>query len=39
MKIDFIIKEIRMKFPKIIKEYETASIIQEHKYDYMVELI
>ena len=31
--------QIRMKFSKIIKEYETASIIQEYKYDHMVDLI
>lgn len=36
---DEIITQIRMKFSKIIKEYETASIIQEYKYDYMVDLI
>ena len=36
---DEIITQIRMKFSDIIKEYETASIIQEHKYDHMVNLI
>lgn len=36
---DEIMTEIRMKFSGIIKEYETASIIQEHKYDYMVDLL
>lgn len=36
---DRVISEIRMKFSKIIKDYETASIIEEHKYDYMVDLI
>ena len=36
---DEVITEIRMKFSSIIKDYETASIIQEHKYDYMVDLI
>lgn len=36
---DEIISGARMKFSKIIKEYETASIIEEHKYDYMVDLI
>ena len=36
---DEVMKEIRMKFSKIIKEYETASIIEEYKYDYMVDLI
>lgn len=37
--LDEIITEIRMKFSEIVKDYETSSIIQEHKYDYMVELI
>ncbi len=36
---DEIITGIRMRFSAIIKEYETASIIQEYKYDYMVDLI
>lgn len=36
---DEIMGQIRMKFSKIIKEYETASIIQEYKYDCMVDLI
>ncbi|MBI4163038.1 MAG: AsnC family transcriptional regulator [Candidatus Aenigmarchaeota archaeon] len=36
---DEIITQIRMKFSDIIKEYDTASIIEEHKYDYMVDLI
>jgi hypothetical protein len=31
--------QIRMKFSKIIKDYETASIIEEHKYDNMVGLV
>jgi DNA-binding Lrp family transcriptional regulator len=34
-----IMTQIRMKFSQNIKEYETASIIQEYKYDYMVDLI
>lgn len=34
-----IITRIRMKFSDIIRDYETSSIIQEHKYDYMVDLI
>ena len=29
-----IISQIRMRFSKIIKEYETTSIIQEYKYDF-----
>ena len=36
---DEIIHEIRMKFPKILKDYESASIIQEYKYDAMAGLI
>ena len=36
---DSTISEIRMKFPKIIKDYNTASIIKEIKYDNMVDLI
>ena len=36
---DEIILSIRMKFSDIIKEYETSSIIQEYKYDYMVDLL
>lgn len=36
---DEILSKIRMNFSDIIKEYETSSIIQEHKYDYMVDLI
>ena len=34
-----IMSALRMKFSKIIKEYETASIIEEYKYDSMVALI
>ena len=34
-----ILTEIRMKFSNIIKEYETSSIVEEYKYDNMVELI
>lgn len=36
---DEIMTQIRMNFSNIIKEYETASIIQECKYDHMVDLI
>ena len=36
---DEILHSIRMKFSEIIKEYETSSIIQEYKYDNMVDLI
>ena len=36
---DEIMTQIRMKFSGIIKDYDTASIIQEHKYDYMVDLV
>jgi len=36
---DDILKEIRRKFSKIIKDYETMPVIQEYKYDYLVDLI
>lgn len=36
---DGVLYHIRMNFSEIIKDYETSSIIQEHKYDYMVDLI
>src|SRR3989344_7375340 len=36
---DEILQSLRMKFSDIIKEYETSSIIQEYKYDHMVDLI
>lgn len=36
---DSIMREIRHEFSEIIKEFESASIIQEKKYDSMVELI
>lgn len=36
---DSILREIRKKYSPIIKEFETASIIKEFKYDYMVDLI
>ena len=36
---DETLQMIRMKFSDMIKDYETSSIIQEHKYDYMVDLI
>ncbi len=36
---DNIMREIRYEFSDIIKEFESASIIQEKKYDSMVELI
>jgi len=36
---DEILHSIRMKFSDVIKEYETSSIIQEYKYDHMVDLI
>jgi Lrp/AsnC family transcriptional regulator, leucine-responsive regulatory protein len=36
---DSIMTELRMRFSKIIKDYDTASIIEEYKYDYMVDLI
>lgn len=37
--LDGILTEIRRKFSKIIKDYDTASIIQEYKFDYMVDII
>ncbi len=36
---DEIVTQIRLKFSDIIKEYESSSIIQEYKYDYMVGLV
>ena len=36
---DEILTQIRMKFSNIIKEYDSASIIQEYKFDYMVGLV
>ncbi len=36
---DEVLSTIRTKFSEIIKDYETSSIIQEYKYDNMVELI
>jgi DNA-binding Lrp family transcriptional regulator len=36
---DEVMTAIRMKFSKIIKDYDTASIIEEYKYDYMIDLI
>ena len=36
---DNIMTEIRMKFSKIIKEYDSSSIIKEYKYDDMVGLV
>lgn len=34
-----ILKEIRLKFSSIIKEYETSTIIKEPKYDRMIGLV
>ncbi len=36
---DEILTEIRRKFSKIIKDYEVSSIIEEIKYDHMVDLV
>ena len=36
---DEVVHSIRMKFSDIIKEYDTSAIIQEYKYDHMVDLI
>ncbi|MFH1358554.1 MAG: Lrp/AsnC family transcriptional regulator [archaeon] len=37
--LDETIREIRKNFIKIIKDFEVAPVIQEYKYDYMVDLI
>ena len=36
---DEIIREIRQKFIDVIKDIETLPVIQEYKYDWMVDLI
>ncbi len=36
---DDIIRNIRLKFSDIIKDYESSSVIQEYKYDWMADLI
>lgn len=36
---DEILFQLRMKFSDIIKEYDAAPIIEEYKYDSMVELV
>ncbi len=36
---DETIREIRQKFPDIIKEIKVTPVIQEYKYDWMVDLI
>jgi len=36
---DEVLSQIRMGFSDVILEYDTASILQEYKYDYMIELI
>jgi DNA-binding Lrp family transcriptional regulator len=36
---DSILKEIRAKFLKVIKDFEILPVIQEYKYDWMVDLI
>lgn len=36
---DSVLRGIRKRFSSIIKDFETASIIKEIKYDYMVDLI
>ncbi len=36
---DDIMRSIRVKFSNIIKDYETSSVIQEYKYDFMYDLI
>lgn len=37
--MDEIIRDIRKKFSKVIKEFEVSPVIQEYKYDWMVDLI
>lgn len=34
-----VLKEIRYKFSKIIKDYSTNLILQEYKFDYLVDLL
>lgn len=36
---DDILRNIRLKFSNIIKEHQVSSVIQEYKYDWMVDLI
>jgi len=37
--LDNVIRDIRNKFTKFIKEFEVSPVIQEYKYDYMADLI
>ena len=37
--LDEITRDIRKKFTKFIKDFEVSPVIQEYKYDYMVDLI
>jgi len=37
--LDETIRDIRKKYTKIIKEFEVNPVIQEYKYDWMVDLI
>jgi Lrp/AsnC family leucine-responsive transcriptional regulator len=36
---DKVLKEVRAEFTKVIKDYEILPVIQEYKYDWMVDLI
>jgi Lrp/AsnC family leucine-responsive transcriptional regulator len=36
---DDILKEIRSKFPNNVKEFESFTLIQEYKYDWMLDLV
>lgn len=36
---DKVLKEIRQEFSKIIKDYEILPVIQEYKFDWMVDLL
>ena len=37
--LDDLIRRIRIKFVKYIKDYETSSTIEEYKWDFMYESI
>jgi DNA-binding Lrp family transcriptional regulator len=39
MQFDDIMREMRLRFSAIIKDYETSSVIQEYKYDFMYQLV
>lgn len=37
--LDDLMREIRNKFSKFIKDFDVSPVIQEYKYDYMAELV